>query len=324
LDKSPFFVVQKALTPADEVRDLLAQLEAKIARLGRDKGLEAQAILELFDSIAARLAELHAGGQALRAEEARWKAVSAVFRRKAGTFLRALGGLGALAEARRARQPEPDAWWWFIDQWLLEKRRVQLRRLALGAVVVVAAFALLAVLYNRFLAPAPATRERLRHEQAADSLAMDGNIAGALSEIEQALGYAPGDANLLTMKGVLQQNLDQSAAAQETFAAAEKAAGSRETFLIIRAQMYMRVNDGQAMLADAQEVITADPESAVGHLLLAQADEMLGNDQEAIAAYQKASSLADAQNNPQLAAIARMNLATLLQQLPIRSSEGNQ
>jgi cytochrome c-type biogenesis protein CcmH/NrfG len=324
MDKSPFFVEQKALTPADEVRDLLAQLEAKIARLGRSQELEARTILDLFDAIHARLADLHAGGQALRAEEARWEAVSAAFRRKAGTFLRVLGGAGALAGARRARQPEPAAWWWAIDQWLAEKRRAQLRRLLRWAAVAAVALALLTVLYNRFLAPDPATRERLRHEQAADSLTMDGNLAGALGEVEQALGYAPGDASLLALKGVLQQELGQAAAAQETFAAAEKAAGSREAFLITRAQMYLRVADGKAMLADTQEVIAANPQSAPGYLLLGQANQTLGNDQAAIAAYEKSGSLADAQNNPQLAAIARMNLATLLQQIPVGTPEGNQ
>jgi tetratricopeptide (TPR) repeat protein len=323
MDKSPFFVEQKALTPADEVRNLLAQLEAKIARLGRGQEPEAQTILDLFDAIAARLAELHAGGQVLRAEEARWEAASAAFRRKAGAFLRALGGSGALAEARVARQPEPAAWWWFIDQWLADKRRAQLRRLALGAAVAVAVLALLGALYQRFLAPDPATRERLRHEQAADSLTMDGNLAGALAEVDQALGYAPGDATLLTQKGVLQQKLGQFVA-QETFAAAEKAAGSREAFLITRAQMYLRVAYSQAMLADAQEVVAANPQSAPGYLLLGQANELLGNGQDAIAAYEKSSRLADAQNNPQLAAIARMNLATLLQQIQVGTPEGNQ
>ena len=323
MDKSPFFVEQKALTPADEVRDLLAQLEAKVARLGRGQEPEAQTILDLFDAIAARLAELHAGGQVLRAEEARWEAVSAAFRRKAGTFLGVLGGAGALAEARRARQPDPAAWWWTIDQWLAEKRKAQLRRIVRWAAVAAVVLVLLAVLYQRFLAPDPATRERLRHEQAADNLTLDGNLAGALGEVDQALGYAPGDPTLLALKGVLQQKLGQFAA-QETFAAAEKAAGSRETFLITRAQMYLRVGDGQAMLADAQEVVTANPQSAPGYLLLGQANETLGNSQAAIAAYEKAGSLADAQNNPQLAAIARMNLATLLQQIPVGTPEGNQ
>jgi len=323
MDKSPFFVEQKALTPADEVRDLLAQLEAKVARLGRGQEPEAQAILDLFDAIAARLAELHAGGQVLRAEEARWEAVSAAFRRKAGAFLGALGGAGALAEARRARQPDPDAWWWTIDQWLLEKRRVQLRRIVLWAAVAVVVLLLLGALYQRFLAPDPATRERLRHEQAANSLTMDGDLAGALGEVEQALGYAPGDPDLLALKGVLQQKLGQFVA-EDTFAAAEKAAGSREAFLITRAQMYLRVADGKSMLADAQEVVTANPQSAPGYLLLGQADQMLGNNQDAIAAFEKSSKLAGEQNDPQLAAIARMNLATLLQQIPVETPAGNQ
>ena len=46
--------------------------------------------------------------------------------------------------------------------------------------------------------------------------------------------------------------------------------------------------------------------------------------QEAIAAYEEAGRLADAQNNPQLAAISRMNLATLLQRIPISPPEGGQ
>ena len=323
MDKSPFFVEQKALTPADEVRDSLAQLEAAVARLGRSQRSEALAILGLFDAVSARLAELHAGGQVLRAEEARWEAIAATFKRKAGAFLRKLGGAGALEDARRARQPDPAAWWWFIDRWLAEKRRAQLRRLLIGAAAAAVVLVLLGVLYERFLAPDPATRERLRHEQAADGLAMDGDLAGALAEVDQALTFAPGDVVLLVFKGVLQQKLGQFVA-EATFAAAEKAAGSREVFLITRAQMYMRVGDGRAMLADAREVVTTNPQSAAGHLLLGQANEILGNSQVAIAAYEKAGSLADAQNNPQLAAIARMNLATLLQQVQVGTPEGSQ
>jgi cytochrome c-type biogenesis protein CcmH/NrfG len=86
----------------------------------------------------------------------------------------------------------------------------------------------------------------------------------------------------------------------------------------------MRVGDGRAMLADAQEVVAANPESAPGYLLLGQANELLGNGQDAIAAYEKSGRLADAQDNPQLAAIARMNLATLLQQIQVGTPEGNQ
>jgi tetratricopeptide (TPR) repeat protein len=151
---------------------------------------------------------------------------------------------------------------------------------------------------------------------------MDGNPAGALSEVEQALAVAPGDANLLTFKGVLQQKLGQNAAAEQTFAAAEAVFGNRETFLLTRGQTYLRMGQGEAALADAQAAITLNPKSAIGYLLFGQANEALENYQEAIAAYQQAGTLADAQNNPQIAAIARMNLATLMQRLPLQP-EGN-
>ncbi len=59
-------------------------------------------------------------------------------------------------------------------------------------------------------------------------------------------------------------------------------------------------------------------------MLLGQADELLGKGQDALAAYDKSSRLADAQNNPQLAAIARMNMATLLQQIQVGTPEGDQ
>ncbi len=321
MDKSPFFVEYKPLTPADELRDQIAQLEAKVAQLGRRLEPEPLTVLASFDKASTTMAELQASGQTMRAEEARLEAVSAGLKRKAGTFLREIGGADVLEEARRARQPDPAAWWWFLDQFLADQRRTQLRRLLQGAGGAAVILLVLAVLYQRFLAPDPATQERLRHESAAESLVMDGNLAGALSEVEQALVIAPGDANLLTFKGALQQKLGQSAAAEQTFAAAEAAFGNRETFLLTRGQTYLRLGQGEATLADAQAAIALNPKSAIGYLLLGQANEALENYQEAIAAYQQAGTLADAQNNPQIAVIARINLATLMQRLPIQSGD---
>ena len=323
MDKSPFFVEYKPLTPADELRDQLNQLEAKVAGLGRGPGSETLNILALFDKVNANLAELHAKGQAMRGEEARLESVSAGFKRKAGTFLREIGGTGALEDARRTRQPDPADWWWFLDRLLFDKRRRQLRQLLRSAAGLVAVLLLLAVLYQRFLAPDPATQARLEHESAAESLVMDGDLNGALKEVEQALVIAPGDTSLLIFKGALQQKLGQSAAAEETFAAAEKAAGNREAFLLARGQTYLRLGQNEAALADVQAAIALNPQSAIGYLLRGQANDTLGNYQEAIADYQQAGALADTQNNPQIAAIARMNMATLMQRLPIQPEGGN-
>lgn len=316
MSKSPFFVERKPLTRADELRDQLSELEAKVGRLGYGLGQDALTIPRLFDAISEGLASFRAQGQSMRAEEARLGAVSADFKRKVRAFVREIGGIGTLREARRAHRPDPASWWWFLDQFLAAKRRANLRRLATlmaGGLVVLL---LLFFLYQRFLAPDPATRERLRHQQAAENLALAGDLAGALSEVEQALTLAPDDPYLLILKGSMQRGLGQEEAARETFAAAETMVADQESFLITRGQAFLLSDQVQASLVDAQAAIEANPVSAAGYMLLGRAYERLENYQEAIFAYQQAATLADEQGKYQLSATARMSMAILMQRAP--------
>lgn len=321
--KSPFYVKQHPLTRADELHAQLTQLEATVGRLGYGLGQEALTILTLFDSVSAGIASLQAKGQSMRAEEARLQAVSATLRRKAATFLREIGGTRVLEDARRSHQPDPASWWWFLDRLLVNVRRAKLRRLLRWAAAATAMLLLLYVLYQQFWAPDPATRERLKHEQAAQALALEGDLAGALSELEQALAIDPDNPDLLILKGSLQQELGQSTAAEETFAAAEKSLGDQETFLVIRGQTYLLLDQGEAALADAEAVVALNPQSAIGFLLLARASERLENYVQAIAAYEQAAALAEAQGNSQIAATARVNMGILMQRLPSQQLEGN-
>ena len=67
-------------------------------------------------------------------------------------------------------------------------------------------------------------------------------------------------------------------------------------------------------LADAQEAIVLNPESATGYMLLGRSHQLLENYMDAIFAYEQASTLAETQGNSRLAATARVNLGFLLQQ----------
>jgi tetratricopeptide (TPR) repeat protein len=321
--KSPFYVENRPLTRADELRRQLDELEAKLGRLGHGLGQEALSIPLLFDAVTATLASFQAEGQSMRGEWARLEAVSAAFRRKATVFLREIGGARALQSARRTHQPPPAHWWWFVDQVVADTRRAQLRQLLMTAAGAVGVLLLLFALYQRFLAPDPATRARLEHEQAAENLVLEGDLIAALNEVDQALASVPGDPSLLIFKGGLQQALGQKAAAEETFSQAEAAFGDRETFLLARGQMYVRLDQAQFALSDAEAAIRLNPESASGYLLLGRANEWLENYQQAIAAYEQAANLADAQGNSQIAAIARVNMGVLMQRLPLQQGEGN-
>lgn len=320
--KSPYYVESKPLTRADELREQIDELEAMIGRLEYGLGKEALMIPALFDSISTSLAAFQAEGQSMRAENARLDTVSARFRRKAKVFLREIGGAKVLEDARRTHQPDPDRWWWFADRLVANRRRDQIRRLLrLGALVVLVLLILFA-LYQRFLAPDPATRERLQHQHNAEDLVFEGDLAGALSEVEQALAVAPGEPYLSVFKGVLQQELGQSAASGETFAAAEAVFGNREEFLLARARTYLLVDQPDAALADALEVIELNPESAPGYVLVGRAYEHMEDYLEAIFAYEQAIDLAEQQGDFQLSGTTRVNVGILMQRLQAQPREG--
>jgi cytochrome c-type biogenesis protein CcmH/NrfG len=313
--RSPFYVKTGPLTRADELVHQLDELEARLGRLEFGLGPEALTILDLFDSINAGLRSFKTDGKRMPAEQARLQTVSARLRRKAKAFLREIGGAGVLQKARREREPDPADWWWFLDQFVAQKRRAQLRRMALVAAGVVAVLLLLAALYQFFLAPDPATRERLRHQQVAENLAFEGDLVGALSEVEQSLAYAPGDGRLLIFKGGLQRELGQDALAEKSFAEAEAALGDFETYLLIRSQTYLLLDRADLALTDAEAALELNPESAQGYVLVGRSNERLENYTDAILAYEQAAELAEVQNDYQLAGTVRVNLGLLIQRI---------
>jgi tetratricopeptide (TPR) repeat protein len=321
--KSPYYVENKPLTRADELRAQLDKLEAQIGRLGYGLGQEALTIPALFDAVTASLASFQAGGQHLRAEEARLETVSARFSRKASVFLREVGGAAVLREARSARKPDPAHWWWYADRLVADRRRDGMRRMVRMVAGMLVVLLLLFLLYQKFLAPDPATRERLTHQHSAEDLVLQGDVAGALGEVEQALAIAPDDPDLLVFLGALQQELGQNEAAEETFAAAELAFGDREDFLLTRARTNLMLGQPTAALADAQEVVELNPESAEGYMTLARAHEQSEEFVEAIFAYEQATYLAEEQGNYQLSAMARINVGLLRQRLPALPAGGN-
>jgi Tfp pilus assembly protein PilF len=312
--KSPSHVDNKPLSSAEEVHSQLDELEAKIGRLGYGLGQEALTILSLFDTVTEGLVAFQAEGHSMRAEEARLKTAAADLKRKAKVFLREVGGPETLKEARRSHQPDPTHWWWYPDKLVADERRARLRKILLVVVGVVAALLLLVVLYELLLAPDPATRERLKLQQNAESLAISGDLIAALGEVEQALVIAPDNPDLLLLKAGLQQSLGQNAEAEETFAAAESVLGNRENFLLARGRTYLLLGQAQEALADAQEAVALNPESAPGYMLVGRSHQLLENYMDAIFAYEQASTLAEMQGNSRLAATARVNLGFLLQQ----------
>jgi Tfp pilus assembly protein PilF len=190
------------------------------------------------------------------------------------------------------------------------------RRLWQGAALVAAVLAVLYGVYQRFLAPSPEVTAAFAHRQKSEQALEQNDLNAALREVETAIAAMPAEADQWVLKGVIQSLLGQEQAAGETFAAAEAKLGSRSALLVSRGQRWLLAGRFDAALADAQAAIALDPDSIVGHLVLGQVFERTQQEWKAITAYEQAARLADAQNQPQLAVMARMQLG-MIQQRPI-------
>lgn len=311
----PAAQIRNAQTPAEQLRVALSQLEAHVGKIEISKKDELVETLLLFDQVSDLMAALSEQGANLAPERARFRTVSEQFRKKGRVVLKRLGGATVLRSLRETHVPAEDQWWWFADDYLREQRAARRKRtlatVALAGIIV----AVIAVLYNRFLAPDEATRLRFRYEQRAEYAAIEGNLDLALAHIDQALTYAPEDPELLMFKAVLLQTLDRPEEAETLFTAIRDVYPSPLAFLANRAETYLRVEQPTEALEDAEAMVELEPNSGMGYFLMGSAHASLGNLNEAGTHYQRAGELASLAGDTELEALARVQLAYLTQMM---------
>lgn len=301
------------LTPGDELRDLLDRAERRLVNL-KGAGPGAIEVLDWMDRIAVLMAQLEAEGVDLRPERVRLETVEALVRKRAGQLLREAGA--EFPQARQEAEATRDRWWWYVDEIAAEARRQQLRRLAFTALGVVAVLALLYVVFHYVFPvdPKVAQVERLRGE--AERSLREGNLEAALAAYEEASQTDPEDPSLVIWVGALLEALNRSDEAQQKYREAEVLAGSRVGFLLERGRVYGSLGRLDAALADADEALALAPDSAEGHFLRATTLEALNRPGEALDEYQTTADLAG-EKKPELAALARIRMAYLIQRLAL-------
>ncbi len=304
-------------TPADELRQALAQLENCIGRLKHSTRAEVAAMPPLFDQAQALLQQLAERGVDLGPERARWETLCAQFDRNGALFVRKSGGAAALRAARQAVLPDTTAWWWFMDERLAAARKQRFTRILRGGALGLLALLALALVYRLFFAPDPELLARLDRTDAAQRALLAGDLAQALVETEAGLTLAPSDPALLTLQGVILETQGDAPAAETAFAAARAAYDTEENFLVQRSQLYLMSGQPGAALADAEEILVLNPESPLGYLQRGHSHEALGEILAAIHDYERAAELAEAANDAQLVVTARALLASAYMQAPM-------
>jgi len=314
MEKQP----NQSLLGAMSLNDLLDKIENNLGKLGEGMGVDPKQILAEMDEASYRLKNAATQEHPPKSEEAQFEYIGKSLQKYAKLFLRTIGGPAALNTLRTRRNPPAENWWWFIDQWLEEKRISSIRRLVITIGIVVVIFASLVFVYQRFLAPDKVTQQKYDSISNAQQDMATGDYADGLVQINLALASSPDDTDLLIYKGVLLMKLGQNDEANKAFAQAEKILNNHELFLTTRTLFYLQAADPESAKVSAQELINYDPKSAEGYFYLAKSQELLGDQNTALDNYNTAFNLADAQGKSELAATIKISMAMMMQSMNVQ------
>ena len=311
IDNKTEFLKKRSLTRTDDLRQTLDQLESAISQLSYSTRDEALQIPVLMDEATDIIAILTTQGANPREEITRFESIQAQLHSRGGLFLRQIGGASNLRAAREDRQPDPDRWWWYIDQMEQDKKNHQIKRIVGISFVIIILLGILLLLYNQFLAPDEATRASYNHQLRGERLAAEGDYATALEEINQALTYTPEDGSLLIIKGILEEQLGQAGMAEKSFTAAQTAFENLEDFLLTKATTHLQLGQIEQVMTETDAALALNPDSTLAYLFKAQAYEILGDFQQANENYEIANDLAIKNDETELQALIRMNMGQM-------------
>jgi tetratricopeptide (TPR) repeat protein len=301
------------LTPADELRILLAESEKMVVSL-RGRGADAKEILEDMDRIAALWPQLEAAGVDLRAEAGRWETLQANLRANGWTLLRELSTAGGLAAVRReeygdARAPE----WWYLDEELGAQRKKKATRSVVAVAAVIGAVLLAYLAFTRLFPADPNVQAAFSAIIGGQQKVQELDLEGALSKFEEATRLTPNDPEAWAWVSAIQTQLGRTDDAARSGAILRGLTKDEVTYHIQLAQAFAGVGMNEQAASEAQAALALDPESPEAHFSLAGAYESLGQIGEAINHMELASTYAEARGKNELTVIARYRLAMMLQ-----------
>jgi tetratricopeptide (TPR) repeat protein len=305
------------ITPADEVRILLAESEKMVVSL-RGRGAGAKELLENMDRIAALWPELEAAGVDLRPEAGRWETLQAGLRANGWTLLRELEAAGGLAAVRREEHGDARAAdWWYLDQELSTQRTKKAGRTLITVAAVVGAVLLLYFAFTRLFPADPNVQGAASASISGQQNALDGDLEAALADFQEATRFTPEDPEPWAWVAVILAQLGRTEEAAEADLTLRELLNDDLLYHTLRSQVLGGMGLNEQAVAEAEAALALDPESPEAQFSLAGAYENMGQLDKAVEHMQLASDYADARGKSELTVIARYRLAMLLQQFSV-------
>ncbi|MEA3408475.1 MAG: tetratricopeptide repeat protein, partial [Chloroflexota bacterium] len=206
--------------------------------------------------------------------------------------------------------------WWYLDEYVAERRRKK----AIKTVAIIVGVLIVLItgnyLMDRFFGLSAQEKAARIYINEGEQQLREENYQDAIAQYEKAVEITPSDGQAYVTLGVLYEVQGRPEEAEAAFQAAEEALGDRLEFLMTLAQTYMTVGEYDTALDKANEAIERDPESARAYLIRGSIYEATDERAKAIEDFQRSADLAQAAGEDALYVLAKMRLATLLQQAP--------
>lgn len=302
-----------SIVPPLSLNKRLDEIENRLGRLSIHEEMDALEIFRELDEVKRQLDEAERRGLALKAEQAQWDGILATIKRDARELVQKAGGKTALQSARIQKGAPPDHWWWYLDEYLAEERRKKLHRTLRLVVILGVVLVLVVIVYQKFFAPDPKVIAEVTAKQNAEQALMEKDLPTALMEVEEGLKQSPESTELLMLKAGILEAQGKTDEAKAIFTELEKKVHNPEAYALSKAQTYMLLNRFDEAIEVLNGLISQQPGSAKGYLLLGQAYELMGDQLQALQMYEKASEVGEGVNDPTTVAQARIKMGMLMQ-----------
>ncbi len=275
--------------------------------------------LLLLDEIDALIPDLEAIGVNIQPEMGRWDGVKGSVQRYANDLPRELKPSADWQKSgmTNPKMPPQEHWWWWLDvasqrarrQTYPQERHLDRRHrhcrdwLAPGS-------------SKHYFPVDPKVQESYRLQIAAERLMLDGGDPDLiLQNLEEAAALTPGQMDIQSLLVVLyeeQGNLDRA----DTIRQQLFDAFSESDVYAQLAQTYYERNDYAKAVAFARKAIEVDPDNVMAYMTAGLTSEAMGDRRAAVGYLTEASEIAARIDDAELQAIARIQLAQIMQSPP--------
>lgn len=300
-------------SPSNRLRKNLDLAEREVLSLRPE---QVAVYLRRLDEIEEQFEALEAGGLDLRGERTRQESLISRLESEPALITKPAAQLGGLVALRQQHPPATGSWW-HVDVIEAERRRQLMRRLVTAVSVLVGLVLAAYIAITYVFPPDPNAVLSSGATSQLPELVARGEWEVADALIAETLNQLTvDDVELLIWQSMVAEHLGRQAEADAALEKAQAlAAGNEAVFWATVGNVYLAAGKLERALAAADASLAIDPDEAQAYFVRASVAEIRGEVAVAVENFEKAFELA-AENNPQLAVIARVRMGMLLQSAP--------